>query len=973
MQIRPITVFVLATLPVAMAAAREAVVRETMLEIPTYTIGPQDKNPPLWNVNVYPYPLQTEITRNESVQRHRAVILENDYLSVIILPDLGGRIYAAHDKTNHDFDFLYHNHVIKPGLVALRGAWISGGIEWNFPTRGHSVNTVSPVKYATFRDPATGSATCVVGTTEWVRRMRWTVAITLPADESRLIYRVRLANPTLTHNNAYFWANAAVHAWDETRVTFPPAEYTFAGRRADPQPWPIVGGKDVSWYKNTPSPYDYFCGTTGDFQGAYNHQRDNGTVHCADRYASMGRKFWTWGTARSGGIWEDILTDSDGQYLEVQSGRLPTQGDTWIFEPHMTETWQETWYPVKNMKGLVKANSAAAVNLVPGDGRILLAVNTTRALAGAVVQLLADGKPVFEEKMDLPAAGSWRKEVATTAKAAQCSLVLRDSTGAEIISYQTESKEKIPPPQLEPEFPADEKCTVEDLYLKGYYAQKHWQPEKALVLVEKALKLDPGFTPALRALAIHEYETGRYQEAQEHAARVLLRNDDDLMARYYQALSKIKLGIDERTEEDLELLGRRAAYRDVVPYLRASLAIQRGDLAKAQEFLTTVSRETGGDTAILQAAVLRHGNQPDRARELVRMVLADDPIYGLALVEKALQGDASGLALLRDDPEEYLEASCGYAELNLWDDAADVLKLCGKREPVLRHPFILFHLGYLADRGKQPQRAREYYEQGSRLSCDYVFPFRSEDLAVLDTGLRYLPNDWKLHYYRGMLLTASMRWQEGLDDFLAAGKASPGDAVLNWCIGEVYREKLHDPARAAAAYERALAANPNDCMYYIALDQLHAARGLNEKRAGLYQAAPPTLLRDYRLLLRKAMWQVDIGQYDEALQILRQTTFHPWEGWEGAHEVYVRALRLRAEEHMKHGRFQQAIDDLGQAMEYPENLGSGKPAVVAFPYENYHIGLCYKSLGKPDLAREYFRKLGSGNSPWHAKAAEELK
>ena len=181
--------------------AAGATIRETTLEIPTYQVGPEDKNPPLWNGNVYPYPMQTDIGRNKANRTYRAVVLENDYLRVIVLPDFGGRVYAAHDKTNDDFDFVYRNHVIKPGLVALRGAWLSGGIEWNFPTRGHTVNTFSPVPYKMLHNDD-GSVTCAVGTLEWVRRMKWTVQITVFPDRSCFQNRILLSNQTLTHNNA---------------------------------------------------------------------------------------------------------------------------------------------------------------------------------------------------------------------------------------------------------------------------------------------------------------------------------------------------------------------------------------------------------------------------------------------------------------------------------------------------------------------------------------------------------------------------------------------------------------------------------------------------------------------------------------------------------------------------------------------------------------------------------------------------
>ena len=209
-----------------------------------------------------------------------------------------------------------------------------------------------------------------------------------------------------------------------------------------------------------------------------------------------------------------------------------------------------------------------------------------------------------------------------------------------------------------------------------------------------------------------------------------------------------------------------------------------------------------------------------RRRRSSRGVLAEDPLDSTAIVEKALQGDPSQLDLLRDDAQEYLEAASAYAEMNLWDDAAAALRLC-EGKAAGKHPFVLFHLGYLADRKGDRDAAKDYYQRGLRIAPDYVFPSRVEDLAVLETGLRYAPDDWKLNYYLGVLLTASMRWQEGLEHFQAAEKASPEFAVLYWCLGEIYRQKLGEPARAQAAYERALKCNPNDCAYYIALDQLY--------------------------------------------------------------------------------------------------------------------------------------------------------
>lgn len=957
-----------------MTTAYGATVREAILEIPTYKLGPEDKNPPLWDWKAYPYPMKTEITRNKVPVNYRAVILENDYIQVIILPDLGGRIYAAHDKTNGNYDFIYRNHVIKPGLVALRGAWISGGIEWNFPTRGHTVHTVSPVPYKIL-EGKDGSVTCVVGSMEWARRMKWSVFTTVYPDRSCFHNRIVLFNPTLTHNNAYYWTNAAVHAWPETRVTFPPAEYTFAGMRRNPRAWPVFQGEDVSWYKTTPYPFDFFCGTPGDYQGAYQVERDCGTVHCASRHDAFGKKFWTWGTARSGMMWEDLLTDEDGQYIEVQSGRLPTQGDTWRFEPHLTERWDEYWYPVKKMQGFVKANPEAAVNLAVRGDNLFVALNATRVFRNAKVEVCADGRPFLSQTVTLGPTAGWQHELSGARKAKCWSLMVRDSSGHEIIRCEHPKHVKVPPPELEPEFPATETATTEEVYLKGYYALKHWNPVQAAELFAEALKKDPGFTPALRELAVLRYKDGRFQDTLALATKALRRNDDDYTARYYRALAKIRLGIEERTEEDLDLIGRRAAYRHVAPYLLAALAVKQNDLARAASLLRQAIASNPQDvkSRVMLAAVLRHLHQEAEARQLVDTVLAEDPLYHLAVIEKSLlDGKESCEAF--DDPQYYLEGACDYAEMGFSASAMATLALTKGS-----HPLIALYRAQFRPKDEH-DAAKSDRQAASKLSPDYVFPFRTEDEAVLQAALRDCPDDWKLPYYLGTLLASKNRWPEALAYFQAAEKQTPDYAVLYNNLGEIYSQKLQDRPRAQAAYEKAIACNPNDYHYYVALDRLYAESGEHAKRDALFQQAPAAVKADFRVLLQRVHYLVDVARFDEALVLLQAHTYHPWEGWTAGRVAYLRVLHGRADKARREGDYDKAIEDLEKAMEYPENLGAGKPHQPNYGCEYFKLGLCSKAKGKTELAREYFAKaVASPNEPspggadWHAQAKQELQ
>lgn len=937
--------------------AGKAVIRETTLEIPTYTIGPADKNPPLDNEKVYPYPMQTAIGREKSLKPYRAVILENDYLQVIVLPELGGKVYAAHDKTNGDHDFIYHNHVIKPGLVALRGAWCSGGIEWNFPTRGHSVNTFSPVRCTKRRNPD-GSVTCVVGTTEWVRRMEWAVSITVYPDRSYFHNRVLLFNPTLTHQRAYFWANAAVHAWPDTRVTFPPAQWTFAGMRRTPEPWPVNHGRDVSWYKNTPFPHDYFCGTPGDFQGAYHHDHDLGTAYAASWHDSFGRKFWTWGTAGNGRIWEKILTDADGPYIEVQSGRLLTQGDTWIFEPHLQETFGEYWYAVKGLGQLVKASPDVAMGWTRRDGRLVVALNSTGSFPDSSLEIVSGGKRTSIEDVDLQPAGIWKQPIdGLPADADVERLVVRDRGGRELLSYRSQASPI--PPELEPEFPEQtDEASAEEIYYKGYYALKHWDEREAVKLFEGSLRRDPGLTPALRTLAMIAYQNGRYQAACDYCDRVLRRNDDDLTARYYRALAQIAMGNAPRAEMDLVVVGRRAEYRHIAPYVLAAMAGSRGDLPGAESQLREAIRGNPGDLkarAVL-AALLRHAGKKKEALKLVHGVLAEHPLNRLALVEEAILGGRNETGLMGGDPQDYLETACDYMEVGLWGDAAAVLERYQRQPTAAEHLLVELYLGYLADRADQPDLAREHFRKAVSLPIDYVFPFRNEELAVFRAGLRYLPDNWRLHALLGTLLAAKQREPEAREHLLAAAKASPADAVVYRNLGEIAWRYSHDLKEATADYQRAVALDPNDPSYYVALDGLYRAADTQDLRTRLFAGAPPAVRNNHQVALREAASLVDAGDYDRALEILGSHTFPMWEGRTEAQDVYVRVQNARADRFIEAGQYAEAVDALHKAMEYPGNLGAGKPDAPNFVREYYKLGLCYQALGKPDEAQAYFTK-----------------
>jgi tetratricopeptide (TPR) repeat protein len=453
-------------------------------------------------------------------------------------------------------------------------------------------------------------------------------------------------------------------------------------------------------------------------------------------------------------------------FFEVQAGRLLTQGDTWIFEPHLIEEWDEWWYPLKNMHGFVKANPDAALNLELREEGVFIALNTTKAFNNAEVRLFRGERQIFSERLDITPEGFYKKEISSRESRGIYTLEFLDRYGQKIIDCTTEKKE-VSPPELQPDFSTQESDSTEIIFLKGYYSMKHWDIEGAMYYFMKALEADPEFSPALKWLGVLYYKAGKTKEALDKFERVLERNEDDHTARYYRALSKIKLGIMQGPEEDLYMISRRAAYRHVAPYLLAALEFKKENYRKAGELLREAIRNNPVDlkARVMLAASERHLNNKREAETLIESALKENPISPLALLERELLSGESELDILRADPEYYLEVAADYSEMNLTNDAVRILEIYSENTNARDYPILYYYLGFFSDRLGRKEEAAAYYKKAATCSPDYVFPFRVETESVLKLAIEYDPSDWKAHYYLGNLLVAKLRWEEGLDHF----------------------------------------------------------------------------------------------------------------------------------------------------------------------------------------------------------------
>jgi tetratricopeptide (TPR) repeat protein len=953
---------------------------EEPLVIPTYLVGDAERNPIFYGGRayqgargaVYPYPLMDQLTDVRENKTYRAVTLENKYIKISVLPEIGGRIFSALDKTN-GYDFFYRQHVIKPSLIGMLGAWISGGVEWNIPHH-HRASTFMPVDYA-LEEHADGSKTVWVGETELRHRMKWLIGLTLCPDRSYIELTGKLINRTPFAHSFLYFANVAVHANENYQVIFPSSTVyaTYHGKN-EFLPWPIssrdFGGLefgrevDVSWWKNHPSPTSWFAfDCEEDFFGGYDHGKRAGVVHVADHHVVPGKKFWEFADGPVGRMWDKILTETDGPYIELMSGAYSdNQPDySWI-QPYEVKTWKQYWYPLREIGGMKNANTEAAVNLEFGQGgTVRVGVNTTTERPQVRVLLSAGGKVIWEEQASIGPAEPFAKEIALPAaiKEEDLELALISFENEELISYRPRKFERGPSPEtVKPPPPPEKIKTIEELYLTGLRLEQFYSPAlEGYPYFEEALKRDPGDTRVNTTLGMLYCKRGMFREAEERlnvAVKRLGHNytrPKDGEALYYLGVALSAQGKDDAAYDAFYRATWSHAWTNAANYQLARLASRKGDFPQALKHIerAVASDALNSSAALaLKAAILRRtGRHEDLAKSA-----------GGRAAEAAKQLETLKVRM-RGEVQSYLEMAVEYGNWGLWDEAITVLKgFVGNSAKTAKiDPMVFYYLAYFSERQGTTQEASRYYRDAAHTPPDYCFPFRLESIAVLEQAIRNSPQDARPRYYLGNLLydlqpeKAILAWEESrkLDDSFA---------TVHRNLGFAYARVERDLPKAIASIMKAHECDKNDARVLFELDQLcEWAGGPPEERLARLESNLETALKRDDAVSQLIALYVELGKYDKAIDLLSKRHFHVWEGGGEIHDVYVNAHLLRGQQHLEAKRTREALADFEAALEYPENLEVGKPYRGGREAEIfYFIGLAREALGDASEARSSFEK-----------------
>ncbi|HEY8560345.1 MAG TPA: DUF5107 domain-containing protein [Pyrinomonadaceae bacterium] len=962
--------------------AKEPRVWEEPLSIPTYELGAPNPYPALldWDRRkwrpVYPYPMLDAIGTRKVDKNYRAVYLENEFLRVTVLPELGGHLYAIYDKTAAR-DVLYTNHVVKYAMVGIRGAWVSGGIEWNFPD-GHTLTTVSPIDYATRTEPD-GSASVTVGDTERVQGMQWAVTIRLRPGQRRVETEVTLNNRQLTPGRYWYWSTAAAPATDDMRFVYPMRE-TYPHVFYPVYSFPREKGVDLSTFRDVPNYLSLFArNSKRDFFGVYYEKSDWGIVHVADHRELPGKKTWTWGTDEAGDIWVDKLTDSDGQYVEFQAGRFETQMEHEFIAPHRVETFTEYWYPVNRLGGgWDEANRDAAARLKIENDRAVLSINVNARFDDAEIALENESGAVWSKKADLEPARPFSETIALPKENARnpLTVVVKSKTKSELLRYRTDAPfdgnprfEPATRPQTDPEVPT----SAEQAYLKGLTFARKSQEREMRAAFGEALKRDPNHSPARVGLGLSYYRSGEYQKAANELEKALARDPASAEARYYLALVRRAEGRLQKAEELLQRLVREGSKESLARYVLGEMALSVGRAEEAVEhFARAVALEPRDLKARTALAVAeRLAGKADAAQRNVDAVLWQMPIDYLALHEKYELAKARGKdeqaeaargelwRVLAREPDSVLTLAFDYAALGRRFEARRVLEeavASAGTKSLKPSPMFHYTLGYFYALDGEAARACEQFARGAQLDPAYVFPHRVEEIEVLRAVTGAAPTDGRAFYYLGNAYASRLRAAEALAAWQTAVRLDQSNAVARRNLARALWVVAGQKTEAAREYQAALGLKPDDHRLYVEYDKLLEASGAPAERVKTLEAAPATVQEVPAFAQALADAYTDAGEYEKAAQLLEKHEFTTGEGELSALAVYRRAHLGLARKFQASGDHTKAAAEFLKATEYPKNLGVGRPAIESQAREYVFAAREFERAGKPADAKIWWER-----------------
>ena len=945
------------------------IAEEKRILIDTYPEAPQEDLPMFAENRVHqrtsgnPYPNKVVLEAQRDVREKREytlLTLENEYIELGILPELGGKIWYANDKKN-GYSFFYKNNVVKPALIGVLGSWTSGGLEFNWPFH-HRASTFMPVDY--YIEKGEDYATVWLSEHDPINRMKGMIGVSLKDGECIFETKVKLDNTTPHRHSFLWWENAAVPV-DETYEIFFPKDVNYVRfhYKRSVTTYPIAnndrfgafngiyynGDTDISKHKNTKDATSYFSAESEyDYFGGYNNGKGAGVVHIADHHISPGKKMFTWAYNQLSKTWEKALTDTDGQYAELMAGCYSdNQPDlTWL-QPYETKTFSQKWFPIHDKGVPAFANDNGAL-YIADNGE--LSIQATKAIKNANVVVKDGNRVVFETKIDIPCY-----DIVTLCNV-ESKLGLSISISSGVINYfnyeiKDHSGREIPEPRRELPYFKEVK-TAEELYLEGLHVEQYRSPEySAEQCYLEALKRDSEFAPAQMSLSELYLKNDNPALALEYAnaaekslSRFNIRHESG-KAYYLKGLALLALG---KIDEGYNYLFKASWCYDYKSASMLSIGlidIRRKDYVKAIEHLTESMYGNGRSViaeAFLGYAEYLLGNK-DKADSVWSSAIEKDKLNLYAYAFRAItSGDYKSFSDLVDTDinQVALDISELLAEAGLYSEITVLLEGIKEYRPLVAMTDIILAVV----NGKKPENA----------PVGIAFPSRMFEKHMLEKLLAIDPSNTYARYLYGCLLYGKGNFEEGIEQFEKIVAAEDNyRALRNLSMG--YYSHRNNKAKALELMKKAASLAPKtekqitfECAHLMAKVGVDA----NEIASFILERG---LNRD-ELVVELARAYNHAGKPDMALDVLLARKFVACEG--GEHYIadeYMFAHYLKGKDAYLAGDYEGALAIFRSAQVLPESLGSGLwNSVKKVPYQ-YFEAKCLEKLGKSEEATAIYK------------------
>lgn len=885
------------------------------IELPTYEEGPPDENPPFdqfvrngrYN---YPYTMRENLTNRVEPRRWRALNLENEYLKCVILPDLGGHLYRCLDKRN-GADLFYANPSLKFARIAYRGVWAAYGIEFNFPV-SHNWMTASPVDFSTSTSPD-GSASVWVRNIDRVYGMEWCVKLTLHPGQALLEQQATLYNPSATRHRFYWWTNAGVQVWDDSRLYYP-QEFSVTHGFTDLDTWPVDRtGVDLSVVGNHKfGPVSRFSYASNEpYMAVYHPKTDAGVVHYSARTDLPSKKVFSWSSDPEGLQWREALSDNHSAYVEIQAGLFRDQETYGFLDPQQAIHFTEYWLPIREIGGVAFASPHAVLNMTRTPSKkadaisLEVAFNVTRDYPNAKLELRDGSQALATETVSLTPHTTYRHQFTDLSPAKTFTISLADQAGKSILTHAEGKYDFIPksevPKSLPPAYvyPPIEKRSENDFLELGGEQERNGMVLDALSTYREGLKHFAGSVVLLRAAGRLQVSLKQYAEATEQLSTVLTRISNDKEAAYYLGMAYVATGEWDKARRAFEVSVQYGTFRAPTLFELAAMDAYKGELKKAHEKLVTAYTEFPDAASVgdLDVTALRLLGDAKSAKELLTKLRAVDRANTFLRYEATRLGqlDDTLWEHLAADPERILTIATQYMHFGLYDEAVAILAHEYPKGPGVvsepgmprpeNYPLIAYYRGYC--RAMLHQDGNADFQSASKMPTTYVFPNRAESFDVLKRAISVNPKDANAHALLGSLYMSGGMEDTAISEWNSARELNPAIPALLRNLGYTVLYSKKAPERAIELFADGTKYDPQNPENYLGLEQaLRDSGHTPDERVAALEKFPGTN-PPAALIFQLARDLADAGRYEDAQKELATRFVSLEEGGASQLDVYL--------------------------------------------------------------------------------------